>query len=449
MKKEIYVHIPEPCHENWEQMSPLEQGRFCKSCSKQVVDFSQMSDKQILDIISNAAGKTCGRFRPEQLERPIVHEINPSILPYKFFLSAFIPAFLFSSNDAKSQIKSNLPTKTEMIQNVKMGAVVPAITKEGEITGSVKDESGQPFAGASIVIKGSDKGTVTDADGNFKIKWTLGKEKILQVSYVGYRTKEIEVGKSEDVPMRVILSNKDIEVRGEVVVVGSYSTQNFNEEYDAPSTLPKKVTYEGIVVNEQGEGVPYASISLNRKVIIADSSGKFSFDVRQSKKRINVSISSVGYQTHTSTIELNANAADDIKIALKNNIVLNEAVVKCSIPESLTGMVGGLSIVRRVTTRDTANTIIQKVFNNEMFKVYPNPASKGSNLTLTFRKAGNYAVQLFDNSGKLYIQKYLENQTSNQPRSFSLADAIPSGVYFLRATNTSSNTQFIDKLIIQ
>ena len=48
MKKETYLHIPEPCHEQWDKMSPAQQGRFCQQCSKTVVDFSTMTDQQVL-----------------------------------------------------------------------------------------------------------------------------------------------------------------------------------------------------------------------------------------------------------------------------------------------------------------------------------------------------------------------------------------------------------------
>lgn len=39
MNKEFYFHIPQPCHEHWDKMTPSAKGRFCESCSKQVVDF--------------------------------------------------------------------------------------------------------------------------------------------------------------------------------------------------------------------------------------------------------------------------------------------------------------------------------------------------------------------------------------------------------------------------
>lgn len=84
MKKETFLHIPEPCHENWDKMSPAQQGRFCQQCSKTVVDFSAMTDQQVLKVLSKESGSTCGRFTSDQLERPFVKESKPLLQsPYR------------------------------------------------------------------------------------------------------------------------------------------------------------------------------------------------------------------------------------------------------------------------------------------------------------------------------------------------------------------------------
>jgi hypothetical protein len=72
MLKSVQIQIPKPCHENWNNMTPDERGRFCGSCQKIVVDFTVMSDKELLDYISNVAGQpTCGRFSYHQLNTGI------------------------------------------------------------------------------------------------------------------------------------------------------------------------------------------------------------------------------------------------------------------------------------------------------------------------------------------------------------------------------------------
>lgn len=72
MEQKINIRIPEPCHEDWGQMSNVEKGRFCNSCSKIVVDFTLMQDQEIINYFKGAAAeRTCGRFRMEQLAAPL------------------------------------------------------------------------------------------------------------------------------------------------------------------------------------------------------------------------------------------------------------------------------------------------------------------------------------------------------------------------------------------
>jgi hypothetical protein len=66
--KKMHISVENPCHEDWQKMTPETQGRFCGACEKTVVDFSEMSDAEILLYFSKPKiEKVCGRFRPEQL----------------------------------------------------------------------------------------------------------------------------------------------------------------------------------------------------------------------------------------------------------------------------------------------------------------------------------------------------------------------------------------------
>ena len=91
MKKNnvTYLHIASPCDEGWEQMIPDAQGRFCGSCQKTVIDFTQMSDAQVLATISKAAAGCCGRFQNDQLDRPIYAESHYRV--------PFLPAMVLAS----------------------------------------------------------------------------------------------------------------------------------------------------------------------------------------------------------------------------------------------------------------------------------------------------------------------------------------------------------------
>ena len=72
MRSITTLHIPQPCHESWDAMSPTATGRHCAACAKTVVDFTLKTDAEILAHLAGAAvGRTCGRFAAGQLERPL------------------------------------------------------------------------------------------------------------------------------------------------------------------------------------------------------------------------------------------------------------------------------------------------------------------------------------------------------------------------------------------
>lgn len=66
--------------------------------------------------------------------------------------------------------------------------------QQNRITGSVRDANGEPVVGASVVIKGSSKGFVTDMNGNFSIDAPVGS--VIEISYIGFETQEVKIGNS-------------------------------------------------------------------------------------------------------------------------------------------------------------------------------------------------------------------------------------------------------------
>lgn len=91
--------------------------------------------------------------------------------------------------------------------------------QSNEITGKVKEESGIPLPGATLMIKGTQRATVTDFDGNFSIQASPGET--LQISYIGYDTKEVTIGSSNVLEIQLTADTQSLD---EVVVVG-YGTQ--------------------------------------------------------------------------------------------------------------------------------------------------------------------------------------------------------------------------------
>src|SRR5882757_5385190 len=103
MKEAIQLKIASPCHENWQSMTPVEQGRHCGSCAKNVVDFTIMSDREIIDYISlHANGDTCGRVSNDQLSRTIQKPGDRSV-SWKYFWSIALGSLLLSYRSMAQQ----------------------------------------------------------------------------------------------------------------------------------------------------------------------------------------------------------------------------------------------------------------------------------------------------------------------------------------------------------
>lgn len=217
MSKKVNISIPKPCHENWEAMTPEEQGRFCSVCSKTVIDFTKASDKEIIEHL-NKDKNACGRFVSSQLNRDLIVPKEKS--SYWILASATLFSFLgIGSQSAYSQVKQDT---IQTDKNNLDKEVFKTNNNPFTITGVVSDELG-PIAGVNVVVKGTIRGTTTDFDGKFAIK--ANEKEVLIFTYTGKKTIEIIISsKSEyhvSMPDDVIIST------GITVVAGYVKKRTF------------------------------------------------------------------------------------------------------------------------------------------------------------------------------------------------------------------------------
>lgn len=99
------------------------------------------------------------------------------------------------------------------------------------ISGNVKDATGEPIIGASVLEKGTTNGTITDFDGNFSL--TMPQSGILSVSYIGYKTQDIPFDGKTNL---IVILQEDTEVLDEVVVIG-YGTVRKNDATGSVTTI--------------------------------------------------------------------------------------------------------------------------------------------------------------------------------------------------------------------
>lgn len=119
------LRIPDPCSENWELMSPQEQGRFCSACNKCVIDFTQKELKEIEQILEEKPkGSICGRFydyqlknaddQSGQLKNKLVQYFPKSFQNSKFGLALFSVIF-FITGCSKSKENCEITATTGVV----------------------------------------------------------------------------------------------------------------------------------------------------------------------------------------------------------------------------------------------------------------------------------------------------------------------------------------------
>ena len=138
MEIKYKLTIPEPCTESWDKMTPNENGRFCLSCSKTVIDFTSMLPDEVQHFFTqNQNNRICGRFKDEQLETLTIQipcqVLNRQTNYHKMFLLALFIAMgttLFSCQD-----KNGNKQKIDKVEVVEKRALEKNITKGKTLRG--------------------------------------------------------------------------------------------------------------------------------------------------------------------------------------------------------------------------------------------------------------------------------------------------------------------------
>ncbi|WP_153393406.1 hypothetical protein [Chryseobacterium vaccae] len=114
------ITIPTPCHENWNNMSPDEKGRFCSVCSKTVRDFRTSTDEEIMDVFSDSSENICGNFNPSQLNRDL-HYSTINALFAKFAVGFALTAGGLIAVNAQQSVKNDTVETAELKDVVLLG----------------------------------------------------------------------------------------------------------------------------------------------------------------------------------------------------------------------------------------------------------------------------------------------------------------------------------------
>lgn len=178
--RSLTIQIPTPCHEPWDGMQPNDKGRFCASCQKTVVDYTALSDQELVRMLRRIPDSNCGRFRNEQLDRPLPLANQTTSAAWRHWIG-LLTLGLFGWQTARAQVKLvSKPVPSVSVRPDIAVASLPArqtvspptlVTIEGRVMH--KDSSGtlSPLAEVYISISQTDKTwrTQTDSLGVFTI----------------------------------------------------------------------------------------------------------------------------------------------------------------------------------------------------------------------------------------------------------------------------------------
>lgn len=146
-------------------------------------------------------------------------------------------------------IASNLHAEISMADAIGASNLIPdyesVLQKQKTITGTITDINGESVIGASIIVKGTATGTVTNLEGKFSL--SIPENSTIEISYIGYKTKTIKTDKRNEYFIKLA---EDTETLDEVVVVG-YGTK-------------KKIHLTGAVAAVEGKELiqtPVANLS--------------------------------------------------------------------------------------------------------------------------------------------------------------------------------------------
>jgi hypothetical protein len=426
MKKGI--HIPEPCHEDWDKMTPKDKGRFCQSCAKIVVDFTNMKKDEIIDHIESATGSTCGQFNNTQLDQqPMPEIIAPlpiKVNPYKYAAVGLLGVSMLASTVVEAQkhrplrgVVAYYPPQVK--ENVKKTAtVIEGIVTDTHANKSIPSANVQLLSGDKIISS-----TTTDADGKYQFNIAGGNIQDLKFTLVAthgaYDKKTIE-----NIPVNKDSIQTNIDLGYGVMMLGMPVLM---KKEDPPPTIKGEIIIEKNEVEINGE-IDTNKEETPEKIIpgckLPDEGKKEKEDKPVLVKELQyITMGSVAIVEHPITAPTDPEKKDLPEIETDQPVVNPGDDDKIPVKD------------------DNVNNVIPPVKDKLISKLYPNPSVERAVLELN--KKGTYDLELRDVMGKkVYNTSFKGNRFVLQLQRY-----VP-GVYFVTVNSKETDAMESIQLVI-
>lgn len=386
MKK--VITIPEPCHEDWNKMTPTEKGAFCKSCQKEVHDFTNKSKQEAEEIIDKAEGKVCGRFRKDQISS----------------------SNNFTSMAIKSGIAASLifSTQAAITQNIIQGepTIDTQIQQPLTIAGSIFNQQQNKLSFAICTLyKGNEIIQITHANqfGNFSFRpvhYSL-EELHMVVSHEGYENEIILLSHEKEYTIKVNMASE---------FVSPYLPQPAPPALDI--TIPNiedLYTVGDIVYEEVLTGLPVME-EIPIDTIIGDTVNLF---------------------------------LPEIDVEINGHIDSEQTKKDATVEKTICYTLGGVRSVsiETIETRQPEEKVNEGTLITDSKSIlYPNPTEGLSNLKMD--EDGNYLINIYHNNGQLL------NTNTFSGTAFAIdLTSYENGWYLIEVINQDTQKKFVHKLV--
>ncbi len=465
MQKRISLSIPKPCHEDWNNMQPSEQGRFCLSCQKQVVDFTQMSDAELFNFFSKTKEQhVCGRTHTAQLDTVISKPVEPKKkkLWYVQYFSMLL--MLLNKPSAQAQVKPPVESKPVDKRRTSMGAVaILPVAQPRVVTGKVTNEKGEPIPGALIVIKDAKTGATCNDSGNFSIR--VLPTDILYASALGYDTKLLLI--KDQATLSITLQSSQQMWLGELVIINPDAIADDQPRHVANVLVKNKET--GRILKNVKLQI-YKNSEAEPQTAYTDGSG--AYEIRKIKEDdsflVNVAvegfeegglkISGSGFhkkrenriifvQPKIQPIVIEGETNDLSKsIFMGDTVVTRQPMIRpsCATNIRLGAIITGVKVTPTITN-------FPDIFTRTSVVIYPNPVMSGTNATVQLNGFANGDYQLIvSNVGGQQLSSVAIKVVGKKQSAYVPSSAIKfPGVYIVAFVNTSTNKTATAKLVVQ
>jgi hypothetical protein len=230
--KKMNITISQPCMEDWQKMTPEKQGKFCDTCAKSVIDFSQQSMADIKTYFQENQGqKVCGRFSKVQLD--LINTQTPKASPSWKTLLATFAGFLAVGSLNSCDIPStqaassyHQPYEKEPLEDGKYAFYIQSASSKTALD-LVK-----------ITFPAYEKAFYTDAKGKvvLNLSFITDATTTIEISKEGFQTKSFELNRS--------IKRYDIALQKEAEQIKVMGDVDISYEEDECNYVKGKVSVE-------------------------------------------------------------------------------------------------------------------------------------------------------------------------------------------------------------